>query len=124
MACPPQPASHRFGTTYGLSAQEQGAKLEEKIEEGLRDLYYLSPPFTYQCFGSITAKASRSSISDLRTYVLLLLEPDPVALSGFPVMRATVDDQELHGSGGGPMGFREAIEALRVCSQEGSKLPC
>jgi hypothetical protein len=43
---------------------------------------------------------------------LLLLEPDPVALSAFPVVRATVDDQELHGSGGGLTGCREAIEVL------------
>ena len=57
-------------------------------------------------------KASRGSISDLRTYALLLLEPDPVALSAFPVVRATMDDQELHGSGGGLTGCREAIEVL------------
>lgn len=57
-------------------------------------------------------KTSRGSISDLRTYALLLLEPNPVALSAFPVVRATVDDQELHGSGGGLTGCREAIEVL------------
>ncbi len=57
-------------------------------------------------------KASRGSINDLRTYALLLLEPDPVALSAFPAVRATIDDQELHGSGGGLTGCREAIEVL------------
>ena len=57
-------------------------------------------------------KASRGSISDLRTYASLLLEPDPVALSAFPAVRATMDDQELHGSRGGLTGCREAIEVL------------
>jgi len=57
-------------------------------------------------------KASRGLISDLRTYAFLLLEPDPVALLAFPVVRASIDDQELHGSGGGLTGCREAIEVL------------
>jgi hypothetical protein len=55
---------------------------------------------------------SRGSINDLRTYALLLLDPHPVALSAFPAVRATSDDQELHGSGGGLTGCREAIEIL------------
>jgi len=57
-------------------------------------------------------KASRGLIADLRTYALLLLEPDPVALLAFLVVRAMIDDQELHGSGGGLTGCREAIEVL------------
>lgn len=61
---------------------------------------------------SHSPRASRGSIDDLRTYALLLLEPDPVALSTFPTARATMDDQELHGSGGGLTGCREAIEVL------------
>jgi len=58
------------------------------------------------------SQPSRGSISDLRTNALLLPEPHPVALSAFPVVRATVEDQELHGSGGGLTGCREAIEVL------------
>jgi RAB6A-GEF complex partner protein 2 len=56
--------------------------------------------------------ASRGSISDLRTYALLLLEPDAAALSTFPEVRATMDDQELRGSEGGLTGCREAVEVL------------
>ena len=55
---------------------------------------------------------SRGSISDLRTYALLLLEPDATALSAFPEVRATIDDQELRGSDGGLTGCREAVEVL------------
>lgn len=63
---------------------------------------------------SIPQRASRGSISDLRTYALLLLEPDSVALSdAFPSTRvATMDEQELHGSAGGLTGCREAVEVL------------
>ena len=57
-------------------------------------------------------RASRGSIGDLRTYALLLLEPDPVALSAFPTVRTMMDDQELHESGGGLTGCHEAIEIL------------
>ncbi|KAH9964582.1 Rgp1-domain-containing protein [Russula dissimulans] len=84
---------------------EQGGRLEEKIEEGPRDL-------PKQSRFKPHSAASQGSISDLRTYALLLLEPDPAALSAFPALRATMDDQELHGSGGGLTGCREAVEAL------------
>jgi Rgp1 len=56
--------------------------------------------------------ASHGSISDLRTYTLLLLEPDAAALSAFPEVRATIDDQELGRSEGGLTGCREAVEVL------------
>jgi len=57
-------------------------------------------------------KASWGLITDLQTYALLLLEPDPVALLAFLVIRAMIDDQELHRSGGGLTGCRKAIEVL------------
>ncbi|KAI9509863.1 Rgp1-domain-containing protein [Russula earlei] len=81
---------------------EHGGRLEEKIEEGPRELPKLFKP----------PRISQSSISDLRTYGLLLLEPDSTALSAFPALRVTMDDQELHGTGGGLTGCREAVEAL------------
>ncbi|KAI0005356.1 Rgp1-domain-containing protein [Russula compacta] len=83
---------------------EQGGRLEEKIEEGPRDLPKLS--------WSNSPKASQGSINDLRTYALLLLEPDSSAWSAIPALRRAMDDQELHGSGGGLTGCREAVEVL------------
>lgn len=60
---------------------------------------------------STPQRASQGSINDLRTYALLLLEPESVALSSGRV--APSDDQELqHGSAGGLTGCREAVEAL------------
>ncbi|KAI0294813.1 Rgp1-domain-containing protein [Russula brevipes] len=84
---------------------EYGGRLEEKIEEGPRDL-------PNKLSRSKPPRPSRGSISDLRTYALLLLEPDSVALSAFPAGRVTMDDHELHGSAGGLTGCREAVEVL------------
>lgn len=62
--------------------------------------------------------AFRGSVSDLRAYALLLLEPDSAALSTFPAVHATMDDQELTGTGGGLTGCREAVEDLTRVSKK------
>ncbi|KAI9460135.1 Rgp1-domain-containing protein [Lactarius psammicola] len=89
---------------------EYGEKLVEKIEEKPRD-----PPKTSR---ASSPSASRGSVSDLRTYASLLLEPNSAALSAFPAARATMDDQELTGPDGGLTGCREAVEVLTRVSKK------
>ncbi|KAI9445567.1 Rgp1-domain-containing protein [Lactarius indigo] len=89
---------------------EHGEKLEERIEEKPR-----GPPKTSQ---ASSPSASRGSVGDLRTYALLLLEPNSAALSAFPVVRVTLDDQELSGADGGLTGCREAVEVLTRVSKK------
>ncbi|KAH9048818.1 Rgp1-domain-containing protein [Lactarius hengduanensis] len=89
---------------------EYGERLEEKIEEKPR-----GPPKTSQ---ASSPSASRGSASDLRTYALLLLEPNSAALSAFPAVHVTMDDQELTGPDGGLTGCREAVEVLTRVSKK------
>ena len=64
---------------------------------------------------------SQGSISDLRTYALLLLEPDSVPLSSYAALMSSVHmaamaDQELglrgSSAGGGFTGCFEVVEVL------------
>ena len=76
--------------------------------------------FTHDPEASQTSSpsTSRGSVSDLRTYASLLLEPNSAALSAFPSERATIDDQELTAAEGGLTGCREAVEVLTRVSKK------
>lgn len=89
---------------------EYGEKLKEKIEEKPR-----GPP---KISRASSPSASRGSVSDLRTYASLLLEPNSAALSAFPAVHVTMDDQELTGTDGGLTGCREAVEDLTRVSKK------
>jgi hypothetical protein len=103
-----------------------GEKLEEKIEEKPRGppksmrtkLVFHSVTHDSEASQASSPSASRGSISDLRTYASLLLEPNSAALSAFPSVRATIDDQELAGAEGGLTGCREAVEVLTRVSKK------
>ena len=118
--CLPQLASHRGGTTClrARPSKAGGWKRRSKRDHGtclnVRALncLLLSLVNVSKVSRSKPPKASHGSINDLRTYALLLLEPDSSAWSAFPALRRTMDDQELHGSGGGLTGCREAVEVL------------
>lgn len=101
-------------------------KLEEKIEEKPRgppksmrtQLVFHSSTHIFEASRANSPSASRGSVSDLRTYASLLLEPNSAALSAFPAVRATIDDQELTGPDGGLTGCREAVEVLTRVSKK------
>ena len=107
---------------------EYGERLEEKIEEKPRGppksmhtkLVFRSFTHIVEALRASLPSASRGSVSDLRTYALLLLEPNSAALSAFPAVRATADDhdQELTEADGGLTGCREAVEDLTRVSKK------
>ncbi|KAH9177078.1 Rgp1-domain-containing protein [Lactarius sanguifluus] len=101
--------------------------LSRKIEEKLRgpsQKYALKArfsvlPLTFSKQSQASSvSASRGSVSDLRTYAVLLLEPNSAALSAFPAVHVTMDDQELTGPDGGLTGCREAVEVLTRVSKK------
>ena len=111
-------SAHRLGTMWRKVGGEDRGEATRSSQKYVHNALLRSLTHISEASRASSPLTSRGSVSDLRTYASLLLEPNSAALSAFPSVRATIDDQELTAAEGGLTGCREAVEVLTRVSKK------